>query len=362
MSVYIISNRSINPRTNRFYVKGKEKAEPTFRIAKIDDPKASKLTYTMMEDALPVNYKNVIDALDDNKPEDNLRGSSRMFYELYNDTICAIQDVRRTKTEKPVIKNDILFFIHGFSTGFNSSLEHIKDLHRLYVQDEDSPINHIIYLSWPSRSSKLFTYSGDQEDARDTGAILARVFRKTQNFFYEAFDVAQKRHCLGRIHLMCHSMGNQVLETFMQTIANETYLPIVTEILLIHADVQDNVFEEGQPFSYLHKISRRVHIYIHNGDDALRISRFTKNGTKRLGQRGPRELSVLNDETFIVDVSNDNEAITKYEDVIDHWGYLYRPKQIEDIIHVLRGKSEHRIESRMKDEYGRKNYFSINTQ
>lgn len=359
MCVYIISNRSVNPRTNRFYVRGKEKAEPTFRIAKVDDPTADKITYTMMEDALPIDYQDVIKKLDGKKSDKKLLGSAKMFYELYSDMICVSQDVRRIKTEKPVLKNDILFFIHGFSTGFNSSLQHIKDLHKLYVEDENSSIRHIVYLSWPSRSSKLFTYSGDQEDARDTGAILARVFRKTQNFFYEAFDMAQKEHCLGRIHLMCHSMGNQVLETFMQTIANETYLPIITEVLLLHADVQDDIFEKGKAFSYLSKICRRVHIYIHNGDDALRISRFTKNGTKRLGQRGPRDLSVLNDETFIVDVTNDNEAITKYEDIIDHWGYLYRPNQIQDIINVLRGRSEHRIETREKDKYGRKNYFTI---
>ncbi len=359
MSVYIISNRSVNPRTNRFYVKGKEKAEPTFRIAKVDDPTAEKLTYTMMEDALPPDYQDVIDKLDGETSGKKLLGSARMFYELYSDMICVRQDVRRTKTEKPVLKNDILFFIHGFSTGFNSSLQHIKDLQRLYVDDEHSSIRHIVYLSWPSRSSKLFTYSGDQEDARDTGAILARVFRKTQNFFYEAFDMAQKEHCLGRIHLMCHSMGNQVLETFMQTIANETYLPIITEVLLLHADVQDDIFEKGQPFYYLQNLCRRVHVYIHNGDDALRISRFTKNGTKRLGQRGPRDLAVLNDETFIVDVTNDNEAITRYEDIIDHWGYLYRPNQIEDIIQVLRGRSEHRIQTREEDQYGRKNYFTI---
>lgn len=359
MSVYIISNRSVNPRTNRFYTKGKEKAEPTFRIAKIIDPEADKLNYKMLQDALPSNYDSVINKLDNKDDDKDLKGSARMFYELYRDTICVRQDVRRTKTKKPVLKNDILFFIHGFSTGFNSSLKHIKDLYRLYVKDENSSINHIVYLSWPSRSSKLFTYAGDQEDARDTGAILARVFRKTQNFFYEAFDVAQKEHCLGRIHLMCHSMGNQVLETFMQTIANETYIPIITEVLLLHADVKDDIFEKGQAFSYLSKICRRVHIYIHNGDDALRISRFTKNGTKRLGQRGPRDLSVLNEETFVVDVTHDNEAITTYENVIDHWGYLYRPKQIEDIVYVLRGKSEHRIDTRVEDIYGRKNYFAI---
>jgi len=358
MSVYIISNRSVNPRTNRFYVRGKEKAEPTFRIAKIIDPKANKLRYEMLNDALPSNYKNVINKLKNNAVDKKLMGSARMFYELYSDTICVRQNAK-INSEKPILKNDILFFIHGFSTGFNSSLEHIKDLHRLYVENENSSIRHIIYLSWPSRNSKLFTYAGDQEDARDTGAILARVFRKTQNFFHEAFDVAQQDHCLGRIHLMCHSMGNQVLETFMQTIANETYLPILTEVLLLHADVQDDIFEKGQAFYYLPRICRRVHIYIHNGDDALRISRFTKNGTKRLGQRGPRDLSVLNNETFIVDVTNDNEAITKYEDIIDHWGYLQRPKQIEDIINVLRGRSEHRINTRQEDLHGRKNYFII---
>jgi len=359
MSIFIISNRSIDRRTKKFKNNGKEKARPEFRIAKVGGIKSGKLSYTILGDDHPDGYDKVMRKLASPNSRIKLRGSSQMFYELYSDTICVREETRSKKSETGFLKNDILFFIHGFSTGFEASLEHIQKLKKLYMDDDESPIRHLVYLSWPSRSSKLFTYGGDQEDARDTGAILARVFRKTQNFFYEAFDLAKKEYCLGRIHLMCHSMANQVLETFMQTIAKERYLPIVTEVLLLHADVSDDIFEEGEPFSYLPKISRRVHMYIHNGDDALRISRFTKNGTKRLGQRGPRDLSVLNDETFIVDVTNNKESVSFKEGVVDHWGYLERKEEINDIIQVLRGRRENRIENREVDPQGRRNYFML---
>jgi esterase/lipase superfamily enzyme len=360
MSVYIISNRSINRRTKKFYNKGKEKAQPTFRIAKIDDPKKDKLTYKILPDDIPDGYEKVIEQLNQPSSKTNtLKGSAAMFYDLYSDTVCFRNDSKIQNSKKVLLKNDILFFIHGFSTGFKASLNHIKKLHDLYIDNDESPVRHLVYLSWPSRNSKLFTYSGDQEDSRDTGAILARVFRKTQNFFYEAFDVAKKEHCLGRIHMMCHSMGNQVFETFMQTIAKEKYLPIITEVILLHADVQDNIFEPEEPFYYLKDICRRVHMYIHNGDDALRISRFTKNGTKRLGQRGPRNLSVLNDETFVVDVTSNRDSVSLKEGVFDHWGYLEREDEIKDIIQVLRGRSENRIETRTFDPYNRRNYYLL---
>lgn len=359
MSVYIISNRSINEKTNKFNTKGKEKAQPIFRVAKIDNVNAKKLTYTILPDDIPDDYKKVIRLLNNESETNDLVGSAAMFYDLYSDTVCFRNEARENKSGKTFLKNDILFFIHGFSTGFKASLSHIKELHKLYIEDANSPIRHLVYLSWPSRDSKLFTYSGDQEDARDTGAILARVFRKTQNFFYEAFDIAKKEHCLGRIHLMCHSMGTLVLETFMQTIAKENYLPIITEVILLHSDVKDNIFEQGEPFYYLKDICRRVHIYIHNGDDALRISRFTKNGTKRLGQRGPRDLSILNDETFVIDVTANSESVSLKEGIFDHWGYLERKEEINDIILVLRGISENRITTRSSDEHNRRNYFLL---
>ncbi len=358
MSVYIISNRSVNRRSKQFYNKGNEKAQPTFRIAKIDDPKANKLTYSILPDDVPDGYEKVINKLKRPSNSNNLKGSAAMFYDLYSDTVCFRNETRKNRSKKVILKNDILFFIHGFSTGFQSSLDHIKQLHTLYIDNKESPIRHLVYLSWPSRDSKLFTYSGDQEDSRDTGAILARVFRKTQIFFYEAFDVAKQEHCLGRIHMMCHSMGNQVFETFMQTIANEKYLPVITEVVLLHADVQDDIFEPQEPFYYLKDICRRVHVYIHNGDDALRISRFTKNGTKRLGQRGPRNLSVLNEETFIVDVTNNSDSVSLKEGVFDHWGYLERKEEIEDIISVFRGLSENRISGR-KPNLNKRNYYSL---
>lgn len=178
MSVYIISNRSVNKRTKKFYTKGKEKAQPTFRIAKVVDPKADKLTYKMLGDDVPDGYDNVIEKLKDPTIDKKLKGSASMFYDLYSDTVCFKNDSRKRKSKKVILKNDILFFIHGFSTGFDSSLAHIKQLHKLYIDNEESPVRHLVYLSWPSRDSKLFTYSGDQEDSRDTGAILARVFRK----------------------------------------------------------------------------------------------------------------------------------------------------------------------------------------
>ncbi len=361
MGIYIISNRSVDSTGKKFLNNGKEKARPSFRIAKVNNPESKRLSYKILLDNYPEGYKKVVEKLESKEPDKIiLAGSESMFYDLYTDTICYKHDLQKEGGKKKIVKNDILFFIHGFSTGFKSSLNHAKKLYELYVKNDQSPIRHIVYLSWPSRNSKLFTYGGDQDDARDTGAILARIFRKTQNFYQELFDLANKEYCLGRIHMMAHSMGCQVLETFMQTIAKEKYLPIISEVLLLHADVQDNIFEKGESFSYLKNISRRVHIYIHNGDDALRISRFTKNGTKRLGQRGPRDISILNDETFIVDVSDNDESVSLYEEIIDHWGYLERDLEIEDIINVLNGKRENFISTRKKDIHGRKNYFLIN--
>lgn len=346
MSIYLISNREII--NGKFRNDGKDKAAgSSFRIAECtEDNSAQTMSYKLIPDTGTPNYENIVKALTGKIDPLRLRGSELMFYDLYKQML-----------ESTDQKSDVLFFIHGFSTGFSDSLEHIYKLKKLYMQN-NSPIKHLVYLSWPTRDSKLLTYWNDQEDSRSTGFMLSRVFIKLHGLFSELFELHRQKRCGNKIHLAAHSMGNQVLKHMLLSLPNDKVVPLFGEVLLLHPDVEDDVFEPGHPFTLLGFISERTHIYINRSDDALRISRTTKNFNKRLGQKGPSNREVLNSETFIADTSEIEDIKNTKDAVIDHWHYLYSPTVIKDIIDVLKGEDEDNIKTHVAWEK-EKNYFMI---
>ena len=339
MSIFIISNRRVrrahtNDGKKHFNEDGKEKALPMFRVAEceIND---NKVEYSILDDTFQTNYNDVVKCIKERKKKEKLSGSARMFYELYTQML-----------DEKESRSDVLFFIHGFSNSFQDNLDHIAQLHKLYIEPEHSPLRHLVYVSWPTRDHKVLTYWDDQQDAIETGFVLGRLYLKLLAFFRELFEIHSQEQCQNKIHLAAHSMGNQVLKQMLTSIPDHKLTPLFGEVLLLHSDVEDDVFNPAQPFTKLEKLASRTHMYIHNSDDALRISRFTKNGNKRLGHRGPVDRSVLNNETFVVDVTKIRGAESLRERCVDHWGYLDRKEQIEDIISVLIGKDEALFENR----------------
>ena len=338
MSVYIITNRRI--KDGRIVVDGKEKAGHDFRIAKCD-PESG--TYELLPDYKGDDYE----AVAKNKKV-KLRGSQKMFEDFYTDM-------------SGDNGGDILFFIHGFMYNFNANLRHIKKIHRLYVKGN---IKHLVYLSWPSRSAPL--YWDDQRDARETGRILGRLGDKLSQFFTQMFEHNQRQPCGHKIHLAAHSLGNQVFYYMMNEMLPEEAFPMFSEVLLLNADVRWDCFEPGKGFSRLLEYCERVHIYTHRSDDALRVSRFTKNFKRRLGFKGPKRDISLAPETFVVDtttaasnraaadliemgaVEQEPESVSLKERIIDHWGYLWRLQVQKDIRLVLAGTEEDEISIRKK--------------
>jgi len=348
MSTYLICNREIEivDGKERFKNDGKEHALPKFRVAKctiLEDKKTSE--YEMIDNQYPSDYNDVIKALDNNSLATNLKGTSNMFFELYNDMLHSQE------------RSDILVFIHGFANSFQDNLDHIAKLNAIFIK-EGSPIKHIIYISWPTRGNKVLTYWDDQKDAEETGRVLARVYDKMYDFFIELFKIHKRENCNNKIHLAAHSMGNQVLQHMLENIPNRKIHTMFSEVLLLHSDVKDTVFEKGEAFTKLEKLAERTHLYIHKSDDALWISRFTKNLNKRLGKRGPRNRNILNSETYIVDTSNVKSVESLRQRLWDHWGYIESKPEINDIIEVLKGIDSEFISGRKK-KGGEGNYYYL---
>lgn len=115
---------------------------------------------------------------------------------------------------------NVLFFIHGYKTDIGAALSTIRALHEKYVRPDSSDIQTIITFTWPSRKN-LLLYLDDQYDAQMSGYALARVYQRLHDFLSELFQTTNARPCQKYIHLMCHSMGNQVLYYMMERLKNQ---------------------------------------------------------------------------------------------------------------------------------------------
>jgi esterase/lipase superfamily enzyme len=245
------------------------------------------------------------------------------------------------------------------------------------VLPRTSPIAHVVYFTWPSHG-ELTRYRSDQRVAWPSGLLLGRLMAKTAQFYQEFFTPDRRgdapQLCGHRVHLAAHSMGAQVLEALISAV--NRYEPsrqsLFGEILLLHADVDWTALEPGEPLHSLPEYGQRVHIYNHRSDEALLLSRWTKTFEKRLGRNGPRSLRTLPPRTIVVDCTSRDGAFNLQPDlfcrsaarmldrpehdpgllerIVDHWGYLYRQLEIEDILSVLRGESSSAMPTRRRKE------------
>lgn len=120
-----------------------------------------------------------------------------------------------------------------------------------------------------------------------------------------AGDPLNLPNCGGHIHLLCHSMGNYVLQVALKQLVDEVTghrLPrLFDQVFMCAADVDDDVLEPRRAMGRLPEMTHRVTIYHNDGDVALWVSDATKGNPDRLGRSGPRRANKLDDKVVDVD-------------------------------------------------------------
>lgn len=365
---WVVTNRPLDADASRI-VDEPVQAWPTFRVGRfsplevghgLSEAKLYKALldrFSLSPDAHHEDYSS----LREDRTDPRLEGSADLFHHLRLAMIraCPIEQpgeratarrAARSAAEPVAIKGDTLVYIHGFNYTFAQSLERLQTLHERYVLPAASPISQIVLISWPSHGQQTM-YQWDQPVAQETGIVLGRLVRKVHRYLHDVFSPPEKSsdkpaatECMARLHLLAHSMGNQVLESMMQAMEiTESDTPnrtILSEVILAHADVADDALEPGRPLARLSQIAQRVHIYNHYSDDALMMSGSpVKNGIRRLGLEGPRDATRMPARYIVVDCTDapfDAQTPSR-EKRFDHWGYLDRRAVREDIYSVLRG-------------------------
>jgi len=241
------------------------------------------------------------ETLDPDKPDHvqsptNL-GSQAMFEEL-KDAMMAT--------------NDVLIYIHGFNVSWSDAVASALALQESLNQSDPGKPNQtvlVVLFSWPSDGKALpyVSYLSDRAEAKASGAAVGRGFLKARDFLRKVMTLDARGRdiaCGQELHLLCHSMGNFVLQSALERMADYTpgnsFPRMFEHIFMCAPDVDDNVLEDGQPMGSLHELAQNVTVYCNKGDVAVFISHYTKAHPERLGHNGPAHPALLHNKVHSV--------------------------------------------------------------
>lgn len=167
----------------------------------------------------------------------------------------------------------ILFYVHGYNNKITSALRAAAKMRERYNCE-------VIPFLWPTEG-RLLKYGEDREDAEMSARPLLRSFSKVWQYLDKA-----KYH--KQIILMCHSMGNYVLQNAVRTrvkrsakaipdlLAGKVTLgghqrpsPLFKHVILTAADV-----DSKNHVDWVKRIvpGGKVFIFINTDDDTLKLS------------------------------------------------------------------------------------------
>ncbi len=245
---------------------------------------------------------------DENQPETTRYGSASMFAEI-----------KKIMAES----HDVLIFIHGFNVAWHEAVGSALALQEMLNSDAPGTKKPtmVVLFTWPSNGQALpyVSYKSDREDARGSGGAVGRGILKLRDFLIR-LRRNDSELCNQEFHVLCHSMGNYVLQNAVAKIAqfsNGPTLPrIFDHVFMCAPDVDDNVLEPASVLGRLHELTRNVTVYFNTGDITMHISDYTKGNPDRLGHTGLARPSLVHSKIHEVDCS---QIVTG---VVEHSYYL----------------------------------------
>ena len=223
----------------------------------------------------------------------------------------AFQDLRAMMDEGC----DVLIFIHGFNVSWWQAVASAFSLQFILNHRDNNEAAkrvQVVLFTWPSdgRAIPFWSYFSDRSDAELSGYAVGRGFLKLRDYLIEARRRERRRNqppCRQSIHLLCHSMGNYVLQNALSRTAEFSAggkpPRIFDQIFLCAPDVADDVFEPGNPMRRLPEMAENVTIYYNKGDLSMPVSDYTKGNTDRLGWGGADRPADLDSRIHQVDCS-----------------------------------------------------------
>jgi esterase/lipase superfamily enzyme len=221
--------------------------------------------------------------------------------------------------------SDVLVYIHGFNVSWKDAVGSALALQEMLnnCKERDPAQSVLVVLfTWPSDGQALpfVSYKSDRSEARGSSGAFGRGLLKLRDFLFEVCKTGGIQ-CGQNIHLLCHSMGNYLLQEALQRLDDFTpgnALPrFFEQIFMCAPDVDDTVFEPGQPMARLPELARCVTVYHNRHDKAMFISDYTKGNPERLGCNGAARPGQLHNKVQQVDCT----GVVTGEGFVEHSYY-----------------------------------------
>lgn len=232
---------------------------------------------------------------------DALLGSAKMFEEI----------------RKVMLKaRDVVILVHGYNVDWETAVGTALSLQVMLNRPgirQSSPGGAtpgdvmVVLFTWPSDGSMLpfVAYRSDRAEAGPSGAALGRSLLRLRDYLVR-LPVAD--HCERNLNLVCHSMGNYVLQHAVARAAENVggrRIPCIFDhVFLCSADVDDDVLEPGKALARLPEMCNQISVYYNRGDAALGIADVTKGHPDRLGSNGAARPGELHQKVQQIDCSD----------------------------------------------------------
>ncbi|REJ94711.1 MAG: alpha/beta hydrolase [Planctomycetota bacterium] len=176
---------------------------------------------------------------------------------------------------------DAFIFVHGYNVTFAEAARRTAQM--AYDLEFDGPP---IFYSWPSRG-ELVGYVADSTSAA-----------RAQPHLLDFITAVARDSGARRIHLIAHSMGNQIVTGVLSRMAEQgdANIPRFNEVILAAPDVDADTFKRDIA-PRIANVADRVTVYASDDDQALFASQQLHRAP-RLGQGG-ENLTVLPDISVI---------------------------------------------------------------
>ncbi|MDT8281794.1 MAG: alpha/beta hydrolase [Gammaproteobacteria bacterium] len=300
-----------------------------------------KKSSTIKAYAEKISYKST-----DKHQEDAKFGSQSLF-----------EDLRETMLNK----SDVLVYIHGFNVSWTDAVATASSLQLMlnrHNQADDKTVQ-VILFTWPSDGKALpyVSYKSDRTEASGSGKAFGRGLLKLRDYLEKLKSDSKekdKKLCDQDIHLLCHSMGNYVLQNTlarMRNFSNGRSLPrLFQHVFMCAPDVNDDILEPDKAMGDLHEITRNVTVYHNNGDLAMAVSDYTKGNPDRLGHEGAARPAQLHRKCHQVDCS------PLVSGLVEHSYYMWGPVN-NDITFSIEGVAQDDTTHRRRNRHA--NYNNV---
>lgn len=236
----------------------------------------------------------------------------------------------------------ILAVIHGFNYSFGEAIARAGSLGGLLAAQGAAAT--IIAFCWPSQDRLIEipnlagAYAEDRTMAAGSAAAIADFFAQLGVLRGAIPARPDRADTVGRIGLLCHSMGNYALAGALDRVRPGI---VFDETILAAADEQWDSFSlaNGGRLGRLGLVSRRQTIYFTRKDEVLHFS-GTVLGQQRLGYDGPQgktDPRRFPPERFrLIDCSGVDRDTLDPND--SHQYYRKSPQIIADMAQLLTGR------------------------